>query len=123
MMSSNGMWIRPHKRLAVYLRDDMACVYCGAEENLTLDHLRPRTKGGSNSDSNLVTACTGCNSSRQHSPVPAESAAAVRRQSRRKLGPQLLKVRWLCTYWPGFVVHVLGERSAGLAIKWSDKQC
>ena len=40
---------RPEKRLAIYLRDDMACIYCGIgiEEagTLTLDHVRPHSQG------------------------------------------------------------------------------
>lgn len=70
---SNGQgqgmnWIRPEKRLAIYLRDGMACCYCGkaVEESarLTLDHLRPYSKGGSNEPTNLVTCCHTCNSAR-----------------------------------------------------------
>lgn len=62
-------WLRPEKRLALYLRDGMACAYCGVsveEEGtlLTLDHLEPYVKGGSNHASNLITACNRCNSSR-----------------------------------------------------------
>lgn len=61
-------WIRQEKRLAIYLRDGLACVYCGdsAEKGatLTLDHLTCHSNGGSNHESNLVTACMRCNSSR-----------------------------------------------------------
>ena len=61
-------WIRPAKRLAIYLRDGLACCYCGqAVEDgvkLTLDHLRPYTSGGTNKETNLVTCCSFCNSSR-----------------------------------------------------------
>lgn len=61
-------WIRPAKRLAIYLRDGMACCWCGdSVENgakLTLDHLRPYSKGGSHHETNLVTCCSRCNSSR-----------------------------------------------------------
>lgn len=63
-------WIREEKRLAIYLRDGLSCVYCGVgiEDNenirLSLDHLRPRSKGGSNHETNLVTCCGRCNSSR-----------------------------------------------------------
>lgn len=70
--TGNGMhgmnWLRPEKRLAIYLRDGLACCYCGAsvetETKLTLDHLTPRSRGGSNQATNLVTACVRCNSSR-----------------------------------------------------------
>ena len=66
-------WIRPEKRLALYLRDGLACVYCGVSLEdgavLTLDHLRPVSKGGSNEASNLVTACQTCNSRRKNRTV------------------------------------------------------
>jgi hypothetical protein len=61
-------WIRQEKRLAIYLRDGCACVWCGAKveegAQLTLDHLRCHSAGGSNAASNLVTACKRCNDSR-----------------------------------------------------------
>lgn len=70
--TTNGTrWIRPEKRLAIYLRDQFRCLYChealhgeGADQ-LSLDHLVPRVWGGSNDPINLVTACVSCNSSRK----------------------------------------------------------
>lgn len=64
-------WIRKDKRLAIYLRDGMACVYCGetAEESkhpMTLDHVLACELGGTNKESNLVTCCLSCNSSKRH---------------------------------------------------------
>lgn len=41
-----------------------ACCYCGAEGDLTLDHLVSQLKGGSHSADNLVVACRPCNSSK-----------------------------------------------------------
>lgn len=62
-------WIRDEKRLAIYIRDGLACAYCGATiedgAQFSLDHLRPRSKGGKNEPNNLVTCCTRCNSRRQ----------------------------------------------------------
>ena len=43
---------------------DCTCVYCGQtyEQNqLTLDHVLPRSKGGEDISSNVVCACTKCN--------------------------------------------------------------
>ena len=61
-------WIRPTTRLAIYLRDGLACVWCGDTlENaarLELDHLLPHSKGGDNKPINLVTTCNRCNASR-----------------------------------------------------------
>jgi hypothetical protein len=67
--NKNGMnWLRPEKRLAIYLRDGLACCYCGASveagHQLTLDHLKPRCHGGDNHEANLVTACMKCNAAR-----------------------------------------------------------
>jgi hypothetical protein len=65
-----GCWIRPAKRLAIYLRDGFTCAYCGrdlhnvAPADITLDHLTPKSEGGSNKEENLVTACRSCNSAR-----------------------------------------------------------
>jgi hypothetical protein len=66
---NQGMnWIRPEKRLAIYLRDGLACCYCGEgieqDAKLTLDHVRPYKSGGSNEPTNLVTCCHRCNSAR-----------------------------------------------------------
>jgi hypothetical protein len=61
-------WIRPERRLACYLRDGLACAYCGdSVENgvkLTLDHIIPHSKGGTNAVENLATCCHKCNSAR-----------------------------------------------------------
>lgn len=70
---NQGMnWIRPEKRLAIYLRDGLACCYCGASvedgTQLTLDHLRCYSHSGTNNATNLVTCCIKCNSSRQTRP-------------------------------------------------------
>jgi len=43
---------------------DKRCVYCGAETNLTLDHVVPLKKGGSIGSDNLVLSCLSCNSSK-----------------------------------------------------------
>ena len=76
--SANGRngskWIRPAKRHALYESDGYRCVYCGrllddehieCERERTLDHLIPRSLGGSHGAHNLVTCCGHCNSSRQ----------------------------------------------------------
>ena len=72
---SNGQgqgmnFVRKDLRLALYLRDGLACCYCGhgIEDGarLTLDHLMPvsQTAKPDNRPANLATACHRCNSSR-----------------------------------------------------------
>jgi len=73
-------WCRQSTRLAIYIRDGLACAYCGASvENgaqLSLDHVVPHSKGGTNAASNLVCCCTRCNSARGNRSV-ARFAADV----------------------------------------------
>jgi len=60
--------IRPFRRGAaltkknVLRRDGHRCQYCGRSRGpMTTDHVIPRSLGGSESWSNLVTACVSCN--------------------------------------------------------------
>ena len=65
----HGMnWLRKERRLAIYMRDGFACVYCGAGNELTLDHLIPYERGGSHDSENLATCCKSCNASRGMAP-------------------------------------------------------
>jgi 5-methylcytosine-specific restriction endonuclease McrA len=48
-------------RFNVFLRDRFTCQYCGAKEDLTFDHVIPRSKGGMTTWENVVTACSPCN--------------------------------------------------------------
>ena len=45
----------------IFRRDLNMCVYCGANKDLTLDHVLPKSRGGKTSWQNLVTACKKCN--------------------------------------------------------------
>ena len=52
------------KRSGIFERDEFRCVYCGQQfpaDELTLDHVQPRVRGGDRSEGNLVTACRACN--------------------------------------------------------------
>lgn len=49
------------KRHRVFLRDGHACLNCGATEELTLDHICPLARGGTNGIDNLQTLCKTCN--------------------------------------------------------------
>ena len=49
-------------RTFVYERDDFACVECGSQEDLSLDHIFPWSMGGTDSPDNLQTLCRSCNS-------------------------------------------------------------
>ena len=44
------------------------CAYCGSKKELTIDHVVPRCKGGSDFTKNVVCCCHSCNQSKAHSP-------------------------------------------------------
>ena len=48
----------------VFERDGYRCHYCGSPHTLTLDHVLPKTKGGTHDEQNLVAACRTCNVSK-----------------------------------------------------------
>jgi len=48
-------------RFNVFLRDRFTCQYCGDKDDLTFDHLVPRSQGGQTRWNNVVTACAPCN--------------------------------------------------------------
>lgn len=52
----------PLTRKNILERDDHTCQYCSYRgDNLTLDHVIPRSRGGGESWDNLVAACVRCN--------------------------------------------------------------
>ena len=48
-------------RFNVFLRDRFTCQYCGDDQDLTFDHVVPRSKGGHTTWDNVVAACSPCN--------------------------------------------------------------
>ena len=49
-------------RWAVWERDNFTCQHCGKRQGLSIDHIRPESKGGTLELSNLQTLCKRCNS-------------------------------------------------------------
>lgn len=66
-------------RQNIFKRDGFRCAYCGSRDDLTLDHLLPRSKGGGDSWHNLVTACQKCNTMKgNRTPEEAEMPLRVK---------------------------------------------
>ena len=57
----------PYKKVVltrknILRRDSYKCAYCGRSDlPLTIDHVLPKARGGTDSWENLVCACTSCN--------------------------------------------------------------
>ncbi|WP_179382207.1 RNA-guided endonuclease IscB [Streptomyces sp. SA15] len=79
-------------RAYLHARWNGACAYCDATGvPLNVEHLRPRSRGGSNRIANLVLACVPCNKAKDNMPVEVFLAdrparlAKILRQARTPL--------------------------------------
>ncbi|CAA7626943.1 HNH endonuclease [Magnetospirillum sp. SS-4] len=66
-------------RFNVFLRDRFSCQYCGGwfpTQDLTFDHVVPRSRGGATTWGNVVTACSPCNL-KKGSLMPHEAGMAL----------------------------------------------
>ena len=61
----------------IFKRDEFRCLYCNIKSNLTIDHVRPKSKGGENTWENLATCCSKCNS-KKGDRTPSESNMKLR---------------------------------------------
>jgi 5-methylcytosine-specific restriction endonuclease McrA len=97
-------------RFNLFLRDSFACQYCGSAEDLTFDHLIPRSQGGRTTWENIVTACAPCNltkggrTPRQAGMHPRQRPARPTMNRLQELGrrfpPHHLHESWLdYLYW------------------------
>jgi len=76
----------PHKVVAftrhnLYKRDRFTCQYCGIQpgsEELTVDHVLPRSRGGTSTWENCVLACVDCNH-RKADRLPDEAGMPLRK--------------------------------------------
>ncbi|CCQ67291.1 MULTISPECIES: HNH endonuclease [Crocosphaera] len=73
----------PLTRRNILERDRHTCQYCGYKgDQLTLDHVFPRSRGGGDTWENLVTACVRCNV-KKGNRTPKEAQMNLRYQPRR----------------------------------------
>lgn len=64
-------------RQNIFRRDGHSCQYCGTTDDLTLDHVIPKSRGGKTNWDNLLTACKRCNS-RKGDFTPEEANMRMR---------------------------------------------
>jgi 5-methylcytosine-specific restriction endonuclease McrA len=62
----------PFTKKNVFVRDKFKCGYCGSNQNLTVDHIIPTSRGGKNNFDNCITACRPCNNKKDRR-TPSEA--------------------------------------------------
>lgn len=90
-------------RKNIFKRDKYTCQYCGAQpgpNELTIDHIVPRSKGGTSTWENCVLACIECN--KKKADLPLEKCGLKLRKKPVKpswkalmqVSPKLRKQSW-----------------------------
>jgi 5-methylcytosine-specific restriction endonuclease McrA len=72
-------------RKNLFKRDRYTCQYCGLQpgpEELTVDHVMPKSRGGSSTWDNCVLACVTCNT-RKANRTPSEAGMKLRKQPKK----------------------------------------
>lgn len=69
-------------RAFCYLRDNHKCLKCGTRENLTVDHIIPKSRGGNNSFVNLQTLCLKCNAEKKDNIIQYSNSKATKKMIR-----------------------------------------
>lgn len=71
-----------NQKIRIHDRDAWMCWWCGGITNLSIDHIIPRSQGGTNDDWNLQTLCVSCNQDKGDGPnIPTETALRRRAQN------------------------------------------
>jgi 5-methylcytosine-specific restriction endonuclease McrA len=88
-------------RFNVFLRDRFTCQYCGSREDLTFDHVVPRSRGGHTTWENVVTACSPCNL-KKGGAMPSEIAM---HPSQKPFAPSLNDLHQNGRHFPPNYLH------------------
>ena len=74
-------------KMYVRARDKYTCLYCGEimPDRLEVDHIVPRSRGGSNTPSNLVAACHDCNQEKGNQTAEEHGHPGIQKKIRKSL--------------------------------------
>jgi len=96
-------------RRNIYARDRYRCQYCGCKlpvEDLTYDHVLPRSRGGRTEWENIVTCCVTCNR-RKGGRTPEEAQMSlIRKPSRPSWIPEIritVGIKEIPTSWRDYL--------------------
>ena len=80
-------------RFNLFLRDEFTCQYCGSKNNLTFDHIVPRSQGGKTNWENVVAACGNCNLKKGSKSLLGSKFSLSKKPCRPSQGELLAKGR------------------------------
>jgi 5-methylcytosine-specific restriction endonuclease McrA len=90
-------------RRNIFKRDRYTCQYCGVQpgpQELTIDHVFPKSRGGRSTWENCLLACVSCNKQKANR-TPAEAGMVARKTARKpswkalaRVNPRLRRESW-----------------------------
>jgi len=96
-------------RQNIYARDRYRCQYCGVRfpsEELTYDHVLPRSRGGRTEWENIVTCCVNCNRKKGGKTPEEAGMSLIRKPIRPSWVPALritIGIREVPTAWRDYL--------------------
>lgn len=116
-------------RKNVLMRDRYQCQYCGKKagvQDLTIDHVIPRSRGGKTTWKNVVTACGKCNREKGNQWVKDFKHPLMRRPKRPNVFDMLTQGKRLQPEWHDFFSYLTfqsaSESEVGSGEKYSNKE-
>lgn len=98
MAGQERIWkVPPVNRREILRRDHQCCQYCGSTKRLTIDHVFPRSRGGTHTWDNVVTACERCNTTKG-SRTPEEARMLLRTKPKAPIHPVVAFAEY---FWQG----------------------
>jgi len=88
-------------RTNILWRDKNQCQYCGVFESpkdLTLDHVVPKSRGGDNTWTNLVTCCKSCNQ-KKRDRTPEEAGMGLLNKPKTPKYSILRDIKYISPSW------------------------
>jgi len=99
-------------RFEVFKRDSFTCQYCGKsapEVILHVDHIEPKSKGGTNELFNLITACFDCNMGKKDRKLDDSTVLKKQKEELDKLNIKRQQLEMLMEYRKSLIEDVKNE--------------
>lgn len=91
------------KRNKIYLRDRFKCSYCDKKckiDEITLDHIIPKSRGGEDTPENLVTSCKPCNQKKGNRTPEEANMELLHKPIKLRVGLDKHTLRYYSEYNP-----------------------
>lgn len=90
-------------RKNIFRRDNYTCQYCNSTENLTIDHVIPKSRGGKSTWENLVTACHSCNNKKDNKSLKDVGMQLKTEPKRLHYVHFLARKKSICDSWKPYL--------------------